>query len=82
MSGKAESLDFILPKNGFIYSEHLPDMVLCKPKLLPLKSITLQKLEQMQKEAGIQARFHAEMMAKQMLAEENELPSWGGKEDN
>ena len=81
MSGKSVNLEFILPKHGFIYSEHIPNMVLCKPKLLPLKSITLQKLEQMQKEAGKQARFHAEMMAKQMLADENELPNWAEKEE-
>lgn len=81
MSGRIESLEFVLPKHGFIYSEQVPNMVLCKPKLLPLKSITLQKLEQMQKEAGKQARFHAEMMAKQLLAEDNELPNWAGKED-
>ncbi len=26
-------------------------MILCKPKLLPLKSVTLEKLEKMQKDA-------------------------------
>ena len=31
-------------------------MVLCKPKLLPLKSFTLQKLEKMQKEASAKAK--------------------------
>lgn len=31
--------------------EDVPTMVLCKPKLLPLKSVTLEKLEKMQKEA-------------------------------
>lgn len=41
----------VLPKQGEIYSEDLPTMVLCKPKLLPLKSVTLEKLEKMQKEA-------------------------------
>lgn len=29
----------------------MPTMVLCKPKLLPLKSVTLEKLEKMQMEA-------------------------------
>lgn len=31
--------------------EDVPTMVLCKPKLLPLKSVTLEKLEKMQMEA-------------------------------
>lgn len=31
--------------------EDVPIMVLCKPKLLPLKSVTLEKLEKMQQEA-------------------------------
>ena len=34
-----------------LYNEDIPNMVLCKPKLLPLKSVTLEKLEKMQKEA-------------------------------
>ncbi|TKS68965.1 BBSome-interacting protein 1 [Collichthys lucidus] len=31
--------------------EDVPTMILCKPKLLPLKSVTLEKLEKMQMEA-------------------------------
>lgn len=31
--------------------EDVPTLVLCKPKLLPLKSVTLEKLEKMQMEA-------------------------------
>jgi len=39
-----------LPKAGLVYSEksNLTD-ILCKPKILPLKSVTLQKLEEMEK---------------------------------
>lgn len=41
----------ILPKAGLVYSEKgALSEVLCKPKILPLKSITLQKLEQMEKQ--------------------------------
>ena len=32
-------------------------MVLCKPKLFPLKSFTLQKLEKMKKEASAKAKY-------------------------
>ena len=41
----------VLPKQGQLYQEDLPSMDLCKPKLMPLKSVTLEKLEKMQREA-------------------------------
>ncbi|XP_051550865.1 BBSome-interacting protein 1 [Myxocyprinus asiaticus] len=41
----------VLPKQGQLSMEDVPTMVLCKPKLLPLKSVTLEKLEKMQREA-------------------------------
>ena len=34
----------------------MPTVVLCKPKLLPLKSVTLEKMEKMQKEAQDQVK--------------------------
>ena len=41
----------ILPKAGLVYSEKaLLSEALCKPKLLPLKSATLQKLEKMEQD--------------------------------
>ena len=42
----------ILPKAGLVYSEkgNLSE-VLCKPKIMPITSITLQKIEQMEKDA-------------------------------
>ncbi|XP_072280313.1 BBSome-interacting protein 1 [Pyxicephalus adspersus] len=41
----------VLPKQGQLFVEDVPTMVLCKPKLLPLKSVTLTKLEKMQRDA-------------------------------
>ncbi|KAL5496252.1 hypothetical protein EMCRGX_G012497 [Ephydatia muelleri] len=41
----------VLPKTGMVFTEETLEMVLCKPKILPLKSVTLEKLEQMQTEA-------------------------------
>ncbi|XP_010871067.1 BBSome-interacting protein 1 [Esox lucius] len=41
----------VLPKQGQLSMEDVPTMVLCKPKLLPLKSVTLEKLEKMQLDA-------------------------------
>ena len=46
----------VLPKKGLLFTETQGQMVLCKPKLLPLKSFTLQKLEKMQNEAKEKAR--------------------------
>ena len=41
----------VLPKQGLTYHEDMPTVVLCKPKLLPLKSVSLEKMEKMQREA-------------------------------
>lgn len=41
----------ILPNKGQIIIEDIQDLVLCKPRLIPLKSFTLEKLEKMQQEA-------------------------------
>jgi BBSome-interacting protein 1 len=43
------SVKEILPKAGLVYSEKATlSEVLCKPKILPLKSATLMKLEKME----------------------------------
>jgi len=39
------------PPNGFIYDQEFMLPAYCKPKLIPLKSVTLEKQERMQKEA-------------------------------
>ena len=41
----------ILPNKGQVIIEDVQDLVLCKPRLIPLKSFTLEKLEKMQQEA-------------------------------
>lgn len=48
--------------------EDVPTMILCKPKLLPLKSVTLEKLEKMQMEAQDAVKL-------QELAAKEQLPS-------
>ena len=48
---KGTSFMEILPKSGLLYSDESIEMALCKPKILPLKSVTLEKLEKMQKQA-------------------------------
>lgn len=47
----ATHLKPILKQQGQIILEDAPDLVLCKPRLIPLKSFTLEKLEKMQSEA-------------------------------
>lgn len=42
---------YILPSTGKLFFEQQNQLVLCKPHLMPLKSITLEKLEKMQLEA-------------------------------
>ena len=41
----------VLPKKGVLYFEETSHMILCKPRIMPLKSITLEKMEQIQKDA-------------------------------
>ncbi|XP_037653641.1 BBSome-interacting protein 1-like [Choloepus didactylus] len=49
--GRSESMFREVPKQGQLSVEDVTTMVLCKPKLLPLKSLTLEKLEKMQQAA-------------------------------
>jgi len=41
----------VIPKSGLLYQEDFPSLILCKPKIMPLKSITLERMEKMQREA-------------------------------
>lgn len=52
MSSEPAQLKPILKKQGQIILEDVPDLVLCKPRLMPLKSFTLEKLEKMQLRAS------------------------------
>ncbi|RZF44374.1 hypothetical protein LSTR_LSTR007949 [Laodelphax striatellus] len=52
-----------LPTTGLVHNEEIKELIFCKPKLMPLKSVTLEKLEKMQKEAD------------QKLKEQQRLPT-------
>ncbi|XP_076382453.1 BBSome interacting protein 1 [Megalopta genalis] len=52
----AEKIDVVLPRQGLLFQEENLDYILCKPKLIPLKSITLEKLESMQRDAELKIR--------------------------
>jgi len=51
----------VLPKAGLVYSEkgNLSE-VLCKPKIMPIKSASLQLLEQLEKDAAQVGQFKEE----------------------
>lgn len=48
---KSVSIKNFVPKVGLLHHKESPQLVLCKPKLMPLKSMTLEKLQKMQSEA-------------------------------
>lgn len=56
MSSDLTHIKPILKKQGQIILEDVPDLILCKPRLLPLKSLTLEKLEKMQRDASQEER--------------------------
>ena len=51
--GSKVTLQEVLPKAGLVYSEkgNLSE-VLCKPKIMPIKSMTLEKLEELEAQAA------------------------------
>lgn len=49
-------IDVILPDFGKLFYEQKGDLVFCKPHLMPLKSVTLEKLEKMQRNAQEQLK--------------------------
>ena len=51
-----DEMQEVLPKKGLVHYEDYEKFILCKPKILPLKPVTLEKLEQMQREAHQVAR--------------------------
>jgi len=59
----------VLPKRGLLFTEAQAQLVLCKPKLLPLKSLTLQRLEEMHAEARMKAKKQMEEQERQEMEE-------------
>lgn len=51
MNQQKVKLKHVIPKSGMVYSQKNEfQEIMCKPKLIPLKSMNLVKLEQMEKE--------------------------------
>ncbi len=78
-----EHLMEVLPKQGLLYTEQTPMPVLCKPKILPMKSVTLEKLEQMQKEAqeAVKRQEQEEKMRERLLEQQREIMRHAEPED-
>ncbi|VDO52247.1 unnamed protein product [Onchocerca flexuosa] len=47
----SEIKEILNARNGLLFCEEELSPVFCKPKLIPLKSVTLEKLEKMQSDA-------------------------------
>lgn len=51
MDNMEKILKEIIPKNGIVFNEKNEfSEILCKPKILPLKSMTIKKIEDLDKE--------------------------------
>ena len=61
----AATLTEVLPKAGLVYSEkgNLSE-VLCKPKIMPIKSLTLEKIEDLEAQAARQPSIPATALGK------------------
>lgn len=59
---KEGQINFAVPSAGFIFGEDVNQYVLCKPKLMPLRSMTMEKLEKMQKDA--EDKMRTDMLVK------------------
>jgi BBSome-interacting protein 1 len=44
--------EMLWPPSGYVFEQEFMLPAYCKPKICPLKSVTLEKLEKMQAEAG------------------------------
>lgn len=53
------SSEFI-PSSGLLHFSESDSLILCKPKLMPLKSVTLEKLDKMKSEAEKKLKEHIE----------------------
>lgn len=56
----SDSIKPIVPSQGIVIYEEKSFFILCKPKLLSLKSLTLEKLEKIEKENQDKAKQQLE----------------------
>jgi BBSome-interacting protein 1 len=56
LSSTDKEVSFVFPKSGNLFYEKKKELKFCKPILLPIRSVTLEKLEKMQLEAQKQLK--------------------------
>lgn len=56
LSGSDKEISFVFPKSGNLFYEKKKEFIFCKPHLLPIKTVTLEKLEKMQLDAQNQLK--------------------------
>ncbi|KAA0151515.1 hypothetical protein FNF27_07085 [Cafeteria roenbergensis] len=68
----------LLPLDGLVYSERQElSEVMCKPKILPIKSVTMERLEQLEEDAAKAAR-EARTVSKPMPVAQAQQPDSAG----
>ena len=55
-SANQAKFNFVLPQTGALSREIKPVPALCKPKILPIKSLTLDKLQKLREAADTQVK--------------------------
>ncbi|CAJ0589084.1 unnamed protein product [Cylicocyclus nassatus] len=73
MSGLRESLT---AADAMLFKEEALTPIFCKPKLLPLKTVTTQKLDSMQKEAVKRAKAAEEVPSDPTPSGETKADIW------
>jgi hypothetical protein len=56
MMNEQQPKELLWPPNGYIFEQESMLPAYCKPKICPLKSLTLEKLEKMQEESNRRLR--------------------------
>ena len=59
----------VIQHTGIVLQEEKSHFVLCKPKLLPLKSLTIEKMEKLQRDASAKAK---KQMDEQLHKQDNQ----------
>ncbi|KAI6182990.1 BBSome-interacting protein 1 [Aphelenchoides bicaudatus] len=76
MTEKNEGIKEVFwPPTGYLFKEIALSPVFCKPKLIPLKSVTLEKLEKMQADALEKLKEMEEQQQKQDKADQQQQES-------
>lgn len=65
MSSPSSDLKPVVNKIGQLLIVDSPELILCKPRLMPLKSLTLEKLETMQESARNEIKASSKTSDKQ-----------------